>query len=156
MRYTEGNPGRSELLVLVALGGVVGALARWSISEVLPHENPVAWPTATFIANLSGCLLLGLLVGRLDRFGVDSASWWGPRARPMLASGVLGGFTTLSAYSAEVEAMLRAGAAGTAIAYATSSLVLGIALVALGRAVMGAGVVGRGIGPGDLAMDEQL
>ena len=74
-------------------------------------------------------------------------------ARPLLASGVLGGFTTFSTFSVEAVGMARWGNASGAAAYAVSSVVLGVALVALGR-VLGSALFGSA--PYDLEGDEEL
>jgi CrcB protein len=147
---------RADELAAVAVGGVVGALARASISVVIPHHDAVAWPWATFATNLVGCFLLGVLLDWVDaRHGLWTSSH--PRrarlARPLLASGVLGGFTTFSTFSVEVVTMTRAGSGTAAVTYAVSSVVLGVALVVAGRA-LGSAMFGRA--ELDLAEDEVL
>jgi CrcB protein len=103
-----------------------------------------------------GCLLLGVL---LDWVAVRHDSWslTHPRrarlARPLLASGVLGGFTTFSTFSVEVRGMLAVGAVGTAVLYAVSSVVVGVALVMAGRLLAGAAV---GRADVDVRADEDL
>lgn len=143
-------------LAAVAVGGIVGALARASISYAVPHTDPIAWPWATFVTNLIGCFVLGVVLDWIDSHH-DGWSVTHPRrarlARPMLASGVLGGFTTFSTFSVEAVGMARWGDAGAAAAYAVSSVVLGVALVALGR-VLGAALFGSA--PYDLEEDEEL
>ena len=146
---------RGDELAAVAVGGVIGALARAGISVAVPHDE-AAWPWSTFVTNLVGCLLLGVLLDWVDH---RAPEWKGvhPRrarlARPLLASGVLGGFTTFSTFSVETLAMLRAGQAVPAVTYVIASVVLGVALVAVGRA-MGARLSGSA--PFDLAQDESL
>jgi CrcB protein len=147
---------RADEVAAVAVGGVLGALARAWISLAVPHQDPASWPWATFGVNLLGCLLLGVL---LDWIDARRPAWTDthPRrarlARPLVASGVLGGFTTFSTFAAETEAMVRAGAVAAAVAYAVLSVVLGVALVLAGRALAST-VVGRA--PLDLAEDEAL
>jgi fluoride exporter len=147
---------RGDELAVVAVGGVLGALSRAWISVALPHPDPVAWPWATFVTNLVGCLALGVVLDWIDsRHGRWLVAH--PRrarlARPMLASGVLGGFTTFSTFSVEAVGMARWGNATGALGYAVSSVVLGVALVALGR-VLGSTVFGSA--PYDLEEDEEL
>lgn len=147
---------RGDELVAVAVGGVVGALSRAWMSYALPHPDPVAWPWATFVTNLLGCFVLGVVLDWVDS---RHASWLvlHPRrarlARPLLASGVLGGFTTFSTFSVEAVGMARWGDPLGALGYAVSSVVLGVALVALGR-VLGSAVFGPT--PYDLEEDEEL
>jgi CrcB protein len=139
----------------VAVGGVIGALARAAVSYAVPHE-PSAWPWATFAVNLLGCLALGLVLAWVDaRHGLWSQER--PRrarlARPFLASGVLGGFTTFSTFSVEAVRLIETGHAASAVGYALSSAVLGVLLVLVGRA-LGAAVVGPS--PVSLREDEEL
>jgi CrcB protein len=122
--------------VLAALGGALGALARWAVTVALP-SSPDGWPWATLLVNLTGCLLLGVLVAVLaTRF--PRADW----ARPLLAVGVLGGYTTYSAFAVEVVRLAEAGAASTAITYVVVSVVGGVSAVAAGSLAAHA-VLGR-------------
>jgi CrcB protein len=147
---------RADELAVVAVGGVLGALARASISTALPHHDPASWPWATFVTNLVGCLLLGAVLAWVD---ARSAGWRSthPRrarlARPLLASGVLGGFTTFSTFSVESYLLVRHGAPAAGLLYAVASAVLGVALVLLGRR-LGAALLGPVAL--DLAQDETL
>ncbi len=112
--------------LLAALGGALGALARWGVAEALPRTDG-GWPWATLLVNLTGCLLMGLLLGALAARDPEPA--W---ARPFLAVGVLGGFTTFSAFAVEVVDLAGAGALG----YLLASVVGGVLAVAAGiRAV---------------------
>ena len=142
-------------IAAVALGGVVGALLRAAVSYALPHE-PSAWPWATFVVNLAGCLALGLVLAVVD---ARHERWLTDRprrarlARPFLASGVLGGFTTFSTFSLEAVRLVEAGLAPLALLYTTSSVVLGVLLVLSGRA-LGAALAGPS--PLSLEEDEEL
>ena len=125
---TGGGQGAVVLAyVAAALGGAQGALARWGVAEALPRE-PGAWPWATLLVNLSGCLVLGYLIGRvLDR------AIGPPWLRPFLATGVLGGFTTYSAFAVETVQMAEAGRVGTAAGYVLASVAGGVLAAALGE-----------------------
>ena len=110
-----------------ALGGGLGALARWGVSEGLPRD-PGGWPWATLLVNVLGCFLLGLLIARvLDR---SPASPW---LRPFLATGVLGGFTTWSAFAVETVQLADAGRSGAAASYVLASVAGGVLAAALGQ-----------------------
>lgn len=107
---------RSALLVFV--GGALGTLARYGVAEGLQLD--ATWPWPTFLVNLTGSLALGLLVARVN----DPAD---PR-RLLLGTGVLGGYTTYSAFAVEVaEADVS-----LAVAYALASVVLGTVAAAAG------------------------
>lgn len=112
--------------VLAALGGALGALARWGVATALPRD-PGGWPWATLLVNLTGCLLLGVLLAvLLSRF---PASTW---ARPFLAVGVLGGYTTFSTFAVEAVQLGEAGTWLTAGGYLLASVLGGIGCVVLG------------------------
>lgn len=108
-------------VVLVALAGAAGVLARYGIGQVAPSM----W--ATMAVNVVGSFLLGALV----HAGRD----WAPEARDALGAGFLGGFTTYSTFS--VQAVLEAdgGRIATAALYVAASVVLGLAAAAGGYAL---------------------
>jgi fluoride exporter len=147
---------RPDEVAVVALGGVLGALARYAVSVAVPHSDPAAWPWATFVVNLVGCLVLGIV---LDVVDARHAAWEGTHpsrarlARPFLASGVLGGFTTFSTFSVEAVRLAEKGQAGVAVLYAVSSVVLGVLAVMAGRRI---GTALAGPAPADLREDEDL
>ncbi|MGC1215108.1 MAG: CrcB family protein [Micromonospora sp.] len=105
----------AAVLGAIAAGGVLGALARAGVQTAFPHP-PTGFPWATFAVNLAGCLLIGVLMA------VIGARPAGPLVRPFLGVGVLGGFTTFSAYVVDIQRTVAAGAAGTALAYLAATL----------------------------------
>ena len=112
--------------LLAALGGALGALARWGVTTAVP-PSPAGWPWATLLVNLTGCLLIGVLLAvALARFP-DS-----PWVRPFLAVGVLGGYTTYSTFAVDVVRLTEAGAWLTAAGYVVVSVVGGVGGVLLG------------------------
>ena len=115
------HPLRVPLLLAVAAGGATGAGMRWQLGIWFPTE-PADFPWTTFAINVCGSALLALL-----------PAWTfvrrHPALPPALGTGVLGGFTTLSAYSEESRALLAAGEAVTAAAYLIGTL--GACLVAV-------------------------
>lgn len=98
---------------LVAAGGVAGALARYGLGRTFPTA-PGAFPWTTFAINVVGCLLIGILISIVGTHPV-----W----RPLLGTGVLGGFTTFSAYAVDAERLLHAGQAGVALLYIGGSVI---------------------------------
>ncbi|MBM7806526.1 CrcB protein [Geodermatophilus bullaregiensis] len=118
--------------LLAALGGALGALARWGVAEALPR-SPGGWPWATLLVNLGGCLLIGVLTGVLAARRPEPA--W---ARPFLAVGVLGGYTTYSAFAVEAVLLADRGAVVLAAGYVLASVLGGVLAVVAGvRAVRG-------------------
>jgi len=128
VRWHTGTVTRT--LVAVAVGGVVGALARYGLSVLWPTPfGAFGW--TTLAVNASGCLLIGVLMGRLDR--VSAPAW----VRPALGVGVLGGYTTFSGYAAEALATGQRHGPPLAIAYLAATLVTAIVAVWLGTALAG-------------------
>lgn len=121
-----GQGGAVIGYLAAAVGGALGALGRWGVSEALPHD-PGGWPWATLLVNLSGCLALGLLIGL-----VLARSPGSPWLRPFLGTGVLGGFTTFSAFAVETVQLTDAGRPLVAAAYVLVSVAGGVAASALG------------------------
>jgi fluoride exporter len=114
------------VLGVVAAGGVLGALARYGIGLAVPHP-PRGFPWATFAINVSGCLLIGVLMVLITDV------WPGHRLlRPFLGTGLLGGYTTFSTYVVDVQHLLAAGAAGTALAYLAGTLLAALVAVQVG------------------------
>ncbi|MCU1691608.1 MAG: CrcB protein [Frankiales bacterium] len=109
------------VVLLVAAGGAAGALARFGLGEALP-ATPSGLPVATLLANLLGCLLLGLLVGRYRRH---------PVLRPLLGTGVLGGFTTFSTLALQTDRLLDDRPA-VALGYLAATTAGGLLLAAAG------------------------
>lgn len=125
--------------LLVAGGGALGAMARYGLGIVATRIAPnAAWPWGTFAANLIGGLLMGLLAGWLAlRAGAHQDS-----IRLFAAVGVLGGFTTFSAFSLETALMIERRQFAIAGGYVAASVVLSVVALFLGlmiaRRVFGA------------------
>lgn len=105
------------VLAAIAAGGVLGALARYGLAVAWP-SRPGHFPWATFATNVSGCLLIGVLMVLITE--VRAAH---PLVRPLLGVGVLGGFTTFSTYAVDVQRLVAARAPGTALLYLAGTLV---------------------------------
>lgn len=118
----------------VAAGGGIGAWLRFVVGRAyVAWLGPVRaseFPWATLTVNLVGSLVMGLLAGWLARQGNASES-----LRLFLAVGVLGGFTTFSAFSLELVQMAQRNQIGPAALYAAVSLVAGVAGLLLGLAM---------------------
>ncbi len=112
--------------LLAALGGALGALARWAVVLAVPRSSG-DWPWATLSVNLVGCLLIGLLLAVLAARRPDDE-----RLRTFLGAGVLGGFTTFSAFAVEVADLLRMGVPIAAAGYVGVSVLGGLLAVAAG------------------------
>ncbi|MFI7617470.1 fluoride efflux transporter CrcB [Nonomuraea terrae] len=115
-------------LGVIALGGAAGALARYGLGVAFPHQAG-AFPWTTLAVNVSGCLLIGVLMVAITE--IWSAPGW---VRPLLGVGVLGGYTTFSTYVLEARRLLDGGAARAALAYLVITPVLALAAVWAGSA----------------------
>lgn len=114
------------ILISLALGGSVGAVARYAISLGLPTETG-RFPWGTFLINLSGSFVLGfLLITLIEQFPM------GRLARPVFGTGVIGAYTTFSTFMVEAVQLIRAGRSEIAVAYLGGSLVLGLLAVTIG------------------------
>lgn len=116
----------ARVAILVGLGGAVGALARWGIDLLAEHLGLMR-PAATLTVNVLGCLLMGVLVA-----AVLTHPRAHPHLRPFLGAGVLGGFTTFSAFAAELVHFLRDDRLAAAVVYLALSLLGSLAAVWLG------------------------
>jgi fluoride exporter len=115
-----------RILGLVALGGVIGALARALIEQAWPHRpDSIGW--ATLIINVSGCFLIGALLGAIGRYRPEQEL-----IRPFLGVGVLGGYTTFSTHMVEVQQLIEHGRFELGLAYLALQLGSGVIAVALG------------------------
>lgn len=119
----------ARVLPTIAAGGVVGSLGRYAVGLALPH-GAAGFPWGTVMVNLSGSFAMGLLVAWLVvRPGAH------PLARPFLGVGVLGGWTTYSAFAVDVVHLASGGREQAALAYVTATFLLGVLLVGAGTAL---------------------
>lgn len=114
-------------LLLVMIGGAAGAGLRWEAGRLALGRLGPGFPWGTLGVNLAGGLLIGLLAGAMAEEGtVDRPLWL------LLAVGLLGGFTTFSAFSLDLFAMLGRGRVAAAFGYAGASVLGSLLLLALG------------------------
>lgn len=114
---------------LVAFGGALGALARVAVTAALP-AGAGGWPWATMTANVTGALLLGVLLAIVQDAVV------GRWVRPLVGTGVLGGYTTFSTLSVETLQLAVDGHVAVAASYAIASAVAGLTAVWAGFTVV--------------------
>jgi CrcB protein len=115
-------------IILVAIGGSIGAVARYKLGGlVLGHIAGWKFPFATFLVNIAGCLIAGMAAGVEWKYGFFS-----PQVRLLLFTGLLGGFTTFSAFGIETMLLLQRQEFLWAAFYVGASVFLGIAALWLG------------------------
>jgi CrcB protein len=115
--------GQGPVVAAVAVGGVLGACARYGMGLAWP--TPVgAFPWTTFVINLVGCFVIGVFLV------VITEAWAAHRlVRPFFGTGVLGGFTTFSTYAVDIQRLVDSSHAVTGLAYLTATLVAAMASV---------------------------
>ena len=123
--------GQGTTLAVVAVGGAIGAVARYAAGLLWPTGS-VPFPWTTLLINVVGCAVIGV-------FLVAITEAWAPHPllRPFFGTGVLGGFTTFSTYEVDVERLFQHGQPGRGLAY------LGVTLVAAMVAVWAAAALTR-------------
>jgi fluoride exporter len=123
-RELLGHP--VEVLGVIAVGGVMGAEARYAVGFALPHTT-AAWPWATLVVNAVGSFLIGVLmvviVELLEAHRL---------VRPFLGVGVLGGFTTFSTYAVDALFLTSTGRVGVAVYYMVLTPVVAVLACAVG------------------------
>jgi CrcB protein len=112
-----------DVLAVVAAGGAFGALARHGLAVAWPAAAG-GFPWATLLTNLAGCLALGAVMELLAALSAPHRL-----VRPFVGTGLLGGFTTFSAYAVETRELLAAGRPGLVAAYVVGTLVGALAAV---------------------------
>jgi CrcB protein len=120
------RPRRPAVIAAIAAGGALGAPARYGVAQLV-HTRPGSFPWATFWTNVSGSLALGfVLVLLLDRFPPSQY------ARPFVATGFLGAYTTYSTFAVDTVVLGKDGHVAVALAYVLASLTIGLLAVWIG------------------------
>lgn len=115
--------GQAPVVVVVSLGGALGASARYGLSLLWP-AHPGGFPWTTFWVNVAGCFVIGLFMV------VITDIWAAHRlVRPFFGTGVLGGFTTFSTYAADIQRLIDEGHPRTALNYLAATLLAALAAV---------------------------
>ncbi|MEJ8756073.1 fluoride efflux transporter CrcB [Pontibacter sp. H259] len=109
-----------KLLLVIGAGSFIGGVGRYLLSQLIQTKSLTQFPVGTLVVNILGCFLIGLVFGLFTK-GTLSDEW-----RLFLATGILGGFTTFSAFSLETINLLQNGQVGQAISYILASVLLGL------------------------------
>jgi len=127
-----GDPTPFYATMNVAIGGAIGAAGRYQLGRAIAQFTSLnnAFPWATLAVNVIGCVAMGLLAGWLAKSDGNTES-----LRLLLGVGLLGGFTTFSAFSLEMMQLIQRGSAGLAISYAGISVLAGLAALYLGLVI---------------------
>jgi len=113
--------------LMIALGGAAGAIARYEMTNLIQHRTHVGFPYGTFVVNITGCLVIGLVIGLLDEHVLANPNW-----RLLIVTGFIGAYTTFSTFEAETFNAVTTGAVAVGAANIVASVVLGYLAVWLG------------------------
>ena len=115
-------------ILLVGLGGALGSIARFKLSGILlSHTLNWRFPMPTFVVNVAGCLVIGILAGLATK-----ENYFSPELRVLLFTGLLGGFATFSAFGLETLMLIRRAEYTVAAFYAFSSVLAGLLVMWVG------------------------
>jgi CrcB protein len=116
--------------LVVFVGGGLGSMLRHGVNVTAARMFGTGFPFGTLVANITGCFVMGLIAGYLAFRGDASQTW-----RLFLMTGVLGGYTTFSAFSLDALLLWERGQAGLAALYVVASVVLALLGVVIGMAL---------------------
>jgi CrcB protein len=119
-----------KILLAIGTGSFIGGVCRYLLSQFIQGKVLYAFPVGTLVVNIAGCFLIGLVYGFSER-GHISAEW-----RVFLATGIVGGFTTFSAFSYETVSLIRDGQVAYGFAYVSASVIVGLAATYAGLALV--------------------
>lgn len=118
------------VILAIALGGAVGAVARYGVDRAIERRSFAVFPWSTFTINVTGCFVVGLAIAALvDRHTAP------PWMRAALVIGLLGSYTTFSTFSQETLDLVEGSEALVGVVYALASVAAGVAAVLLGTAL---------------------
>jgi CrcB protein len=115
-----------KLALIVGIGSFFGGIARYLLSSFMQEKVAYNFPFGTFTVNLIGCFIIGCLFGLSEKWQLNL------ELRLLFITGLMGGFTTFSAFSVETHYLIKSGHIGVAITYVACSVIFGICLTFLG------------------------
>ncbi len=119
-----------KTILLIGTGSFIGGISRYLLSQFVHAKSDFTFPLGTLIVNIAGCFLIGLLFGLIEKNNL------GHEWRFFLITGLLGGFTTFSAFSHETISMYRNGELWYAALYVLGSIILGLAATIIGKLII--------------------
>ena len=114
-------------IILIGVGGGIGSILRYLTAVFVSKYFQTSFPWGTFVVNILGCLLIGLLLGLFERHQLTN-----PDLKYLFATGFCGGYTTFSTFAAENVNLLQSGNSLTVFAYIAASVLVGLFAVWVG------------------------
>lgn len=115
-----------KILLLVGIGSFIGGILRYLLSISIQTKFAGVFPLGTLTVNILGCLLIGVFLGLSEKIIISQD------IKFLVATGLLGGFTTFSAFSVETFTLIRLGHTGLAATYVSASIIIGLAATFIG------------------------
>ncbi|HZV71107.1 MAG TPA: fluoride efflux transporter CrcB [Saprospiraceae bacterium] len=119
-----------KILLLIGTGSFIGGVCRYLLSQWIQPKSLGTFPVGTLIVNLTGCLVIGIIFGIAEKGNISN------EMKLFFATGLLGGFTTFSAFSNETFTLLNAGHYSQAIMYVLASVLIGLLATFLGFVII--------------------
>ena len=119
-----------KLILAIGAGSFIGGVCRYLLSILIHSKTTTHFPLGTLTVNLIGCFFIGIVIGFFDK-GLVSHEW-----KLFLATGILGGFTTFSAFSIETFSLFREGNFGYALLYLFASVLMGLLATYVGYLIV--------------------
>ena len=116
--------------LIVGAGGAIGAIGRYLIG-LLPMNPENGFPVKTFLINVIGCFIIGIIAALADKNAVN------PNLVLLIKVGICGGFTTFSSFALETEGLIAKGSTGAALMYVILSLACGVLTVFAAEKMIG-------------------
>lgn len=116
--------------MIVGAGGAIGAIGRY-LMGLLPMNPENGFPLKTFLINVIGCFIIGIIAALADKNAVN------PNLVLLIKVGICGGFTTFSSFALETEGLIAKGSIGVALMYVILSLVCGVLAVFAAEKMIG-------------------
>ena len=116
--------------LIVGAGGAIGAIGRY-LMGLLPMNPENGFPVKTFLINVIGCFIIGIIAALADKNAVN------PNLVLLIKVGICGGFTTFSSFALETEGLIAKGSTGVALMYVILSLVFGVLAVFAAEKMIG-------------------
>jgi CrcB protein len=120
-----------KAILIIWVGGGIGSVSRYLVQLGITKLIHVTFPAGTFVVNITGCFIIGVLYGLIDKYTVLTFEW-----RLFLVTGLCGGYTTFSSFSYESVSLFRQGNYVYLVLYVTLSVIVGLLSTFFGMSIV--------------------